>query len=187
MWVRFPLSPLNCKRMTENLYTPKSIRTYSGKYVNVFDPNPEDILIEDIAHSLSNQCRFTGHVPHFYSVAQHSLIVAKMATDEYKLAALLHDASEAYLVDLPSPIKREIPEFKQIEERLLKVIAEKFGFEYPLPDEVHRLDKLVLEREWEWVINPQPVERYVGKSGFEIYPMYDAKEMFLRVFFDLKR
>lgn len=59
--------------MTESLYTPNCIRTFTGIYMNVFDPTDEMICIEDIANALSHQCRFAGHLPNFYSVAQHSV------------------------------------------------------------------------------------------------------------------
>ncbi|MFC4230551.1 hypothetical protein ACFOW1_01525 [Parasediminibacterium paludis] len=64
--------------MLEDLYKPNCIRTYTGLYMNVFDPTPEMICIEDIAHALSHQCRFSGHTKQFYSVAQHSYHVAAL-------------------------------------------------------------------------------------------------------------
>jgi len=132
----------------ENLYTPDCIRTFTGLYMNVFDPKPEMICIEDIAHSLANQCRFGGHLPKFYSVAQHSIFCSKMAGVDYKLQALLHDASEAYLLDIPSPIKKKLIGYKELEERLMKLIAEKFVFKYPLSRFVKQIDKDVLHFEW---------------------------------------
>jgi uncharacterized protein len=78
----------------ENLYEPDCIRTYTGLYINVFNPKPEMIEIEDIAHALSFQCRFGGHLPKFYSVAQHSLNCSYLVKEPaLKLTALLHDAS----------------------------------------------------------------------------------------------
>jgi sialic acid synthase SpsE len=84
----------------------------------------EKITIEDIAHALSNQCRFSGHVERFYSVAQHSVLVASFSKN--KLAGLLHDASEAYLVDVPRPIKPEFPAYAEIEKNIMQVIAKKY-------------------------------------------------------------
>ena len=84
------------------------IRTYTGKYINVFDPDPEMIDIEDIAHSLSNTCRWGGHCRKFYSVAQHSVMVVDwlpVSDSKLRLAGLMHDATEAYLTDLSKPIK----------------------------------------------------------------------------------
>jgi hypothetical protein len=138
--------------MIENLFTPDCIRTISGKYVNVFEPKVEMICIEDIAHALSNQCRFAGHTPYFYSVAQHSNLCFELASPEHKLAALLHDASEAYLCDIPRPIKLRLPEYKLIEDKLMKLIAEKFGFQYPLHPEVKEIDDRLLKMEWDNLI-----------------------------------
>jgi hypothetical protein len=130
----------------ENLYTPDCIRTFTGIYVNVFEPTPEMICIEDIAHALSHQCRFGGHLPKFYSVAQHSTMVCM---EHQTLQALMHDAAEAYLLDIPSPIKKRLAGYHEIEEGLLKVIGEKFGFDHVLTEEVKAADKMLLEFEWD--------------------------------------
>jgi len=131
------------------LYTFRSIRTVSGKYIDVFEPKEDDILIEDIAHALSNQCRFGGHLLWYYSVAQHSWQCSKLADQENKLAALMHDASEAYLLDIPSPIKRQLANYKELEDNLMKIIAKKFGFQYPFHPQIKEIDKYMLELEWE--------------------------------------
>jgi uncharacterized protein len=129
------------------LYTERTIKTISGIYVDVFEPKPEMFVIEDIAHALSMIPRWGGHFPFFYSVARHSREVS-FRTKGDKLEALMHDASEAYLMDLPRPIKRNMPEYKAIEDGLMMVIAEKFGFQYPLSEETKRADKAELEEEW---------------------------------------
>jgi uncharacterized protein len=136
----------------ENLYTPDCIRTFTGKYVNVIEPTADTICIEDIAHGLSQQCRFGGQLPKFYSVAEHSLRCAGLAEQQNKLEALLHDASEAYLLDIPSPIKKHLTNYKEIEQKLMLVIAQKFGFTYPMSKEVEKIDVLMLQWEWEWVM-----------------------------------
>lgn len=136
----------------ENLFEKDKIRTYSGIYIDVFDPKPSDITIEDIATGLSRQPRWGGQSKVFYSVARHSIEVAQLASKNYKLAALLHDASEAYLGDMPSPIKSRLPDYKQMEENLMKCIAEKFGFQYPLNSEVKLFDAYRLKIEWENVM-----------------------------------
>jgi len=134
---------------TENLYTPNCIRTVTGKYVNVFEPTPDMICIEDIAHSLSMQCRFGGHLPNFYSVAQHSMNCAYLIeSEDLKLAALLHDASEAYLIDVPRPVKLGLSNYKEIEDGLMRVIAEKFGFAYPFHADIKAVDEQMLQAEW---------------------------------------
>ncbi len=109
------------------------IQTYTGKKFYPFNPRAEDIYIEDIAHALSLICRFGGHCREFYSVAQHSVLVSELvvdnrATEKYDgLAkyALLHDAAEAYLGDIPSPIKTEEDVDREI--NMLQMIERKFG------------------------------------------------------------
>ena len=150
MYLIFVSARKETSSMIENIYTD-SIRTYTGKYVDVFAPTADMICIEDIAHALSNTPRFGGHLKYFYSVAQHSLSCAK-CMDDYKLEALLHDASEAYLTDMPSPIKKRMSQYKEVEDGLMKVIAEKFGFQYPLPDEVHKADAKMLKIEWNLLV-----------------------------------
>lgn len=131
----------------ETLYTNGEIRTSSGIYVKVFDPNPDTLQIEDIAFSLSNQCRWSGHIK-FFSVGQHSILTSLLVGEKYKLSALMHDASEAYLVDVPSPIKADLTNYKIIEDRLMRVLAEKFKFIYPLPSCVKMADTALLKAEW---------------------------------------
>lgn len=125
---RVPRSKLNKDGLLKA--APDSIFTYSGGFMRPLDPSPEDIKIEDIAHALANQCRWTGHVSRFFSVAEHSLNVAALVPDDPKLTALLHDASEAYLADLARPIKKapglgEV--YLEVEGRLEAAIAERFG------------------------------------------------------------
>lgn len=104
-------------------------RTYCGNRVHPFCPSPEEIAIDDIARSLAQQCRFLGHTDAHYSIAQHCVLVSELVPARDALWGLLHDASEAYLGDLPAPIKRE-PEmsiYRIAEDRLLACIARKFG------------------------------------------------------------
>jgi hypothetical protein len=100
----------------------------SGKAFYVTDPKPEDIDILDIAHSLSMQCRYNGHTKGFYSVAEHSVLVANLVPPRLRLQALLHDASEAYVGDVIRPIKRLLKNRPQIDDAaflaLQSVIAE---------------------------------------------------------------
>lgn len=138
--------------MTDNLYTPDKIRTFSGKYIDPLNPDPALICIEDIAHALSMLPRFGGHTQRFYSVAQHSIACCEWAPAEHKLAALLHDAGEAYLLDIPSPVKKRIPGYAEAEDRLMAVIAHKLGFAWPLHEDVKAIDKMTLYIEWDNVV-----------------------------------
>src|SRR4051812_31750950 len=81
------------------------IQTYSGTEFWPLSPKAADVKLIDIAHALSNKCRFAGHCREFYSVAQHSVLVSRQLPDEFKLWGLLHDAGEAYFADIPNPIK----------------------------------------------------------------------------------
>lgn len=106
------------------------VRTYSGKSVYPFNPSKEQFCIEDIAQALSNQCRFNGHLTEFYSVAQHSVYVSRMLRGEHRLFGLLHDAAEAYISDIPTPVKRFLPaELHRVEDNIMTHIADQFGFE----------------------------------------------------------
>lgn len=110
----------------------------SGVHFYPMDPRPEDILIEDIAHALSRICRFGGHVRDgIYSVASHSMLVADLLPDGKKLAGLLHDATEAYLGDIVSPLKRSLPDYRDVEDRLAAIIADKFGVNFDDSDIKH--------------------------------------------------
>jgi hypothetical protein len=158
---------------------PGVIRTYSGFTINVFEPEPHFFAIEDIAHALSNLCRFGGHTAKFYSVAEHSIRCADLVTGrKRKLAALLHDASEAYLVDLPSPVKYFIPKYREYEENLMLAIAEKLGFEYPLPTAVVNADKAMLEMEW---------HNLMEDNNWIAMPPEYARDTFLHYYNSLKR
>lgn len=136
------------------VYTENSIRTFTGKVFDLKILDPESICIEDIAHALSNTARFGGHLKEFYSVAQHSVHMAQMASENFKLEALLHDASEAYLGDMPSPFKRIMPEYKEYENKLMQVIADKFGFSLPISGHIKYLDKQILQMEWDSFVEP---------------------------------
>lgn len=128
------------------------ILTHTGRYVSPVDLKHDDVAIEDIAHALSNQCRFSGHVRRFYSVAEHSLHVAELCVSTpFELWALLHDASEAYLVDLPRPLKYhgQFGEaYRAIEADVQRTILQAFGIRMlAMPKPVHRADIVMLATE----------------------------------------
>ena len=128
------------------------IQTFLGNRFFPMDPRPSDFRIEDIAHALSNLCRYAGHCKSFYSVAQHSVIVSEevgKTFDRWTMEGLLHDASEAYLVDVPRPVKHDpaLAGYRQIEKVMESVIAEAFNLTYPWPDIVKLYDDAVLMTE----------------------------------------
>jgi len=145
-----------------------TICTYSGRTIQPLNPDPADVDIEDIAHALSNNCRFTGHVKSFYSVAQHSVLCSRIVPDEYALTALLHDASEAYLSDIARPIKAQ-PDFgetyKKYESKLEAAIAERFGLVFPYPAEIKWADNVLLRSEQRDLM--PPVFRHEGEDYLE--------------------
>jgi len=123
------------------------IHTYTGKKFYVLDPRPDDIDIRDIAHALSNLCRFGGHSPMFYSVAEHSVLVSEAVPIKDALWGLLHDASEAYLCDIPRPFKQYLTNYKELEECIQRAIGNAFGLSWPIPDSVHFIDRNIVAAE----------------------------------------
>ena len=140
---------INVKKMKDELYTHKTIKTFTGHYIDVFNPKPETITIEDIAHALSNTARWGGHTEYFYSVASHSLWVADNVPLEFQLEALLHDGTEAYIGDMPKPIKMYLPDFNKLEKNLDIAIRNKFGLPLIISSIVKQADIKSLEFEWE--------------------------------------
>jgi 5'-deoxynucleotidase YfbR-like HD superfamily hydrolase len=123
--------------------------TVTGKKINLLNPDPDQICLEDIALALDKMPRFNGHTTGKWSVLDHSLAVASLVSPEYKLQALLHDATEAYICDIPSPLKALLGEgYKSIERRLAKAIGIHFGVELvDLPMAIKRADAIMLMTE----------------------------------------
>lgn len=134
------------------------IQTATGKAFYPLDPRSTEIDIVDIAHALSHLCRYAGHTKQFYSVAQHSVLVARALPDHLKLWGLLHDASEAYLVDIPAPIKPMIGGYADIERNVMRVICEKFGLQQKIPAEVKRVDVAILADERNQLMTKPPMD-----------------------------
>ncbi len=134
--------------------TKSSITTLSGKFFDILKPEEYEYDIEEIATALSNLCRYTGHVNTFYSVAEHSVLVSRIVPERLALAGLLHDASEAYLGDVSSPLKKLLPEYKRIEDRVQRAISGAFGITEGLDHpEVHAADKRMYWQERQSVAN----------------------------------
>lgn len=121
-----------------------TILTNAGHYFFFDRPRDHSFPIEEIAHALSNLCRFTGHIRQFYSVAQHSVLVSFQVPPELAMCALMHDASEAYLGDVSSPLKRMLPDYKAIEVQVEEAIAHQYGLPYPMPVEIRTADMTLL-------------------------------------------
>jgi 5'-deoxynucleotidase YfbR-like HD superfamily hydrolase len=125
------------------------VSTHLGHRFYPQAPSIADVAIEDIAHGLAFQCRFNGQTQHFYSVAQHSLMVASLVPRRLALAALLHDAAEAYLGDMVKPLKNLFPEFSRIEAEVMAIIGARFGVAASTFDErqIKRADLIALATE----------------------------------------
>lgn len=164
------------------------IATYTGIAIYPLDPDPALIDPHDIAHSLANQCRFTGHTREFYSTAQHAYLVSTIVSKEYALEGLLHDGSEAYISDIASPIKRskEFGDYyKEFEDRLTEAICERFNLTYPLPDEIKVADKMMLRAEQRDLMPNDPSEGEQYKGKIVPWKPYEAEQMFLKRYSEL--
>ena len=122
------------------------IRTFSGHRFDV-KPTPDQVYLEDIAVALSRLPRFMGHSTFPYSVAAHCLYVCALSPPRLKLQALFHDASEAYIGDMPSPFKALMPDYKKVEEDIMVAVAERFGFTLPIDPLVKSADQYALYKE----------------------------------------
>lgn len=162
------------------------IYTASGKMFNLANPEPSQIDINDIAHSLSMQCRFAGHTPRFYSVAEHSLLVSDLLPDELKLWGLLHDATEAYISDISSPVKNLIPEITHLEMIIMEAIAIKFNLPFESftePAEVKNADLKILENEINYFFEHKHNLTTTSDPFLKYY--FTPKQFFLKRFNEL--
>ncbi|MBI1620122.1 phosphohydrolase [Aquamicrobium zhengzhouense] len=168
------------------------IQTFTGRQFWPLDPDAADIDIEDIAHALSMQCRFAGHCNRFYSVAEHSFYIARYLESQgapviVRLWGLLHDATEAYLVDLPRPIKISMPDYREAEGRLMRVIAQCFDLPTDtMPEAVKDADRRILSDEaaQNMCTPPAPWSGMREPLGITIncFPQTVAKNLFLSEF-----
>lgn len=170
------------------------IETSTGKQFWYTSDDPREVDIRDIASALSKLCRFTGHCSKFYSVAEHSILVSELLPDHLKLAGLLHDASEAYLADIASPIKQLLPEYKKIEHFVMEKVGRKFGITKEQFE-----DKLVKCADWSQLkveasdLLPSRGENWYFPDGLlgGLYPTcftpQVAERMFLDTYYDITR
>lgn len=173
------------------------IQTFTGRQFWPLDPRPEDVDIKDIAHALSMTCRYGGHCKVFYSVAEHSLHVSDAVEEAggdtaEQFLALLHDAAEAYLCDVPSPVKPNLPGFYAIESKVEAAIAESLGLpsldKTPLIDE---MDTRILVDECEVVMGVNSLDwarQHGPKVGLRIcaWTPRDAEDLFMSRFWSLR-
>lgn len=153
---------------------PAAVTMSNGSLFDLIEPRRSDFTVEIIADALSKLCRFTGQSKAFYSVAQHSVIVSHIVPPEHALAGLLHDAAEAFIGDIATPLKQLLPDYREIEERVEAEIFRKFGIPFPLHPEVKRADLIALATEKRDLLSPNvgPWECLEGVSPLHkrIYP-----------------
>ena len=163
--------PTNIRLKTMN-DTRRWIQTYSGRQFWPLTPNSDDVCIEDIAHALSLTCRYSGHCREFYSVAQHSCLMLdiyqRLSNDGYiesphdkdRAMLLLHDAGEAYLPDIATPIKDKINGFMQIEHDVLCAVYAKYDIPIHLIESPLRktIDTIMLHWEKRDVMAREPAD-----------------------------
>lgn len=132
------------------------MQTATGRQFWPLDPRPDEVHILDIAAHLSKICRYNGACDWHYSVAQHSVYVSHQVPPEHALAALLHDAPEAYTCDIHRPLKVSLTGYAEIERGVWVAVAERFGLPVDLPQCVHDADQAVLLAEKAQIMRPTP-------------------------------
>ena len=155
--------------MSNSASTTPYVSTFSGNRFYPLEPRIDRVAIEDIAHGLAYQCRFNGQTREFYSVAQHSLIVASLVPAHLRLAALLHDAAEAYLGDMVKPLKVLLPEFAAIEDKVTALIAEAFAIDFSEYGPIKRADLIALATEKRDLM-PHSAERWAYLDDVRALP-----------------
>lgn len=177
-----------------------SIETASGAVFHINDPKFD---INDIAHALAHQCRYTGHTRYFYSVAEHSVLVAKLVSDLHlgdPFEGLMHDAAEAYLSDIAAPWKVLLPDYKVLEKRIETPLRNHFGLPVTMSDGVKQADWMALfieaytlipSKAAAWVSPPGLKEQAIQLAHHEDYQIFcyapgSAKQIFLRAFNDFR-
>lgn len=171
------------------------IMTASGRRLHLSRPQVADITIEDIALGLSRQFRFNGHSSKAFTVAQHSVMVSYMVCEKSALQGLLHDAPEAYIGDLPSPLKELCPDYQRIEQRLNLTIMKRFGLPERHAPEVKYADMIMLATEKRDLMPQAAGDYWPMLDGIDPLPNQietilspeDAREHFLERFAELAR
>lgn len=163
--------------------------TVSGKQIDLSDPDPYQITVEDIAHALFRIPRFNGHIEEAWSVGHHSLGVSTLVADQYKLEALLHDATEAYLCDIPSPLKWFLGDtYREVEVRIARAIGIRFDVNLvDLPEQIKIADSIMLMTEYERLQPSGPTWETDYSNGMRAETVIDtyqhasyAKDTFIR-------
>lgn len=179
--------------------------TFTGRKVFPLRVTENDVDVQDIAHSLAQQCRYNGHTGGFFSVAEHSVIISRALERDgqnkiTQLTGLLHDAAETYTGDIIKPMKNSLKHelekigwgswFKAVEVSIEKAISAKFDLPYPYPDIVHEYDRRIVADEKDCLFaGPGPWGYGEKGLGVRIECLMPpaAKSDFLRRFWELTR
>ena len=145
-----------------------TILTADGHYFDFDAPDPRCFTLNAIARGLANTCRFGGQCARFYSVAEHSVWVSRLVPPEFALAGLFHDAAEAFIVDMPKPLKEVLGDYQAVEQQVESVLFPALGLPWPIPAEVKHADRVMLATEqrqimrnrdrWEWTAGIPPAD-----------------------------
>ncbi|MFP3126448.1 MULTISPECIES: hypothetical protein [Bacillaceae] len=174
----------------------KCITTYTGIEFYPLDPRVQEVSTRDIAHALSLLCRANGHYRHFYSVGQHSLNCAKEArfrgySERLQLACLLHDASEAYISDITRPVKQELSQYLEMEQRLQQFIYTVYGLSDLTQYEcslIKEIDDDMLAYEMRLLLHSHEVCKgeLIGQHNFQFVMMKEVEDEFVRLVKELQ-
>lgn len=151
------------------------IELLNGQMFDFFNPSATEISVEELAHVLSNVCRFAGHVRYFYSVAQHAVNASLIVAEGHEKAALLHDTAEGFTNDIVTPLKVQVPLFKDIETVIESDMARRFDFQYPLSPEVKLADLQMLKIEKD-ILKPS-TSHWAILDGVEVDHLLDRVDM----------
>ena len=171
------------------------IQTHSGSFFNFLEPEKYPLDVGDIAHALSHICRFGGHTKDFYSVAQHSVYVARCLPKDKQLQGLFHDATESVLGDIPTPLKQPLPDYKAIEKNVERCIMIQLGLPVELDPLVKHYDRVLLVTEQRDIMT-QCADPLFWKPQDGVYPREEriipwgpilAKRKFLDLYYELIR
>lgn len=166
------------------------MQTFTGRKFWPMDARANEVCIRDIAHSLSLQCRYAGHCRRFYSVAEHCVHIASWlvgVAPEAALFGLLHDASEAYLIDVPRPVKPFLSGYRDAEAKVMAAVCQRFGLPLEMPAAVHEADERIIADELVNLVRMQWHARHTDGLGvtLQYWSPEEAEAQFLDMFYAL--
>lgn len=174
------LDPSLLDKEIQGIEIPPEFRTTSGKLIDFRNFCESDLDIESAANGLATVQRWGGQANNRITVAEHSLAVCSILPDQYKFDGLMHDISEGILgIDAAKPIKNILPDFQELEDRIMRLASKKWGFRYPLPAIIKEADMKVTKFEWKYNI-------LQSRGGGQIPSDDYLKEEFLKAFYQLQ-